>query len=960
MATTTVEAVVDGERHLQGRPLEQDRVESWLTMPEPDRISAQMSELLFSEGVEIALELARSRQPDRVRMRVQISPNAPELQRLPWEGLLLPKDREVPVGIDERRPFARLIVLDSALSPDPSPVGVSPIRLLIVLDSALAGGDEDLKPESLLPVVDALRDHVESGRLDATLWLWPAGRPNMERPAYETLTQSGFKVISDLPETVNDMLGTMHIVHHTSINPSQVDWVQNERRQVERHNETFHPVTANLLSWLDKAEDLPPLIVLTTPDETGRLAGDARTFTARGNLATIAMSPADPSATWSALRSFYGELMEHGLVDLAANRLRAGQLEQRGADPHENAVLWTTLRGGRLFAPASARRQEDDPLARVQQKEVRAPLEVEYLEDAIRIGDQEVAVEDDSAGRDVRQEKRPRTKRPVESDIQEIVYGDEHVDDGPADETPVVQQPEPEEVTVDNQETTRASDGAPPAADRPATIGTSRPDAAPVVIHQNIRVDLTPYDPPAEDHKIQVTVNRDSVTVEFRGDQYEGPDRLADEAVRAELNYVRRTDHDWSRYGRLLYDAILSPVENDTPAGQDTDNEADNSHDTSALFGFRKALQELRPIGNGAGIEREQRLRLELVLNRAVPWLHDQAWEYLRAGTETPLALLESSPLYRRLTGPRRSLSVRGANRPKILIAICNPTQAAEYGLEPLDVTLERRIAESALSRLRAAGLLDYHILPEQPDGSVTLEEIQGAIQRGCHVLHLICHGLTINAHETGHGYRLFIERTPSVAGAAGSPLVTPTELRNTFGGTASKPRLLILSACRSAAGPGEQTLRTLGPRMVTDARLPAVIAMQEDLPFSTAQLFMQSFYDHLARSGRIDMAMAATRLSIATAEGEEQGTWGIPVLYMSTDDGMLLDVDAERAATLPRAAGRYPHPPAARCAGRSAAGRIAPALHSGGSRRGRTRAGRRAHDRLSECCRNVSRHFRN
>jgi MoxR-like ATPase len=74
---------------------------------------------------------------------------------------------------------------------------------------------------------------------------------------------------------------------------------------------------------------------------------------------------------------------------------------------------------------------------------------------------------------------------------------------------------------------------------------------------------------------------------------------------------------------------------------------------------------------------------------------------------------------------------------------------------------------------------------------------------------------------------------------------------------------------------------------------------MQEKLPFSTSQLFMQSFYDDLARSGRVDMALAATRQTIYSREDGAASVWGIPVLFLSSQDGKILEVDKQKASSL-------------------------------------------------------------
>ena len=104
--------------------------------------------------------------------------------------------------------------------------------------------------------------------------------------------------------------------------------------------------------------------------------------------------------------------------------------------------------------------------------------------------------------------------------------------------------------------------------------------------------------------------------------------------------------------------------------------------------------------------------------------------------------------------------------------------------------------------------------------------------------------------------------------------------------------RLVVLVACRSALSSQRETLRGLGPSLV-QAGIPAVIAMQDDLPIPAARRFNRALYQQLARSGQVDMALAATRISMLWYEREEggpSGTWAIPALFLSTRDGGLFD----------------------------------------------------------------------
>lgn len=1016
-----LEAVLDGEEFVQGRPLEQRQVEEWLRFAELERITGPLQETIFSEAVLGAYRSLVSRSPDAIRVGVQLAPEAPELQSLPWEWLVIPGEREIPLAVDERRPFARLF---ESRGRDAYALETSPIRLLLLTEAALAD-DPAPDAEPLQMVLKALADPVESSRLDVALWLGAPEGPD-GNPALDRLRRQGFRVLDGSPSAVAEALEQSDIVHHTSLNPGQVEWVYGGKGGRGRGNRrAYHPVTAGFLSWLDRAKQLPPLLLFTTPDDPGALAGDVRGFTERGNLATVALSVADPMRAWGGFHAFYADLLDHGLIDLAVNRLRARELEGRAPYPLETAVLWTTLRHGRLLAPADQRR----PAAGFSDADLRAMTEqaapakqggdIIYLEDAVQVGDVILPRNEPanvSAGDQAvqRPPDAPVDNVPAVRGSSDVQPGEDQPDDGralpdlvevTADRlniradsvasaavvheaqkgerlrvtgsvshtdglwykvetedglqgwavatflTPIETRPQDDEAPAtttvteaerppvgeeiapsDDAEEQDATpvpgpDSAPEQSpdqiddDQPQTMSetitrsdetatafpaTSSATSSATVITQTIQVNLAQYEPPAEDNKLQLEVSRHRVTLEFRGSRYESRNRLGDEAVRVALDQARRLEADPAVYGRLLFDAVVNtdaaPVgaegDGETGDGEIEDGAQGVPHGGDTFTGFQLARALLTEEGD------DQRMRIELVLDKGVPYLHRQAWETMRPGSETPLALRESSPLYRRLPGQKRTLLVKNAPRLKVLVAICNAPAAEQFGLAPLDVALEREIAEQALRRLKAAHLIDYKLLPERPDDPVTPAALVAALQDGCHVLHLICHGWHGDLQMNGPEYYLVMERDAGGDDVPRLPLLAPAELRTLLAGAKESLRLLVLAACQSAVGAGGSALAALGPRLAAEARIPAVIAMQENLPFSTAQLFTQSFYDDLARSGRIEMALAATRLTIAAREGEESGTWSIPVLYMSTDDGTLLELgeaEQQKAAGLPR-----------------------------------------------------------
>jgi MoxR-like ATPase len=378
------------------------------------------------------------------------------------------------------------------------------------------------------------------------------------------------------------------------------------------------------------------------------------------------------------------------------------------------------------------------------------------------------------------------------------------------------------------------------------------------------------YQPPADDRSITIQVTSRTVEVETGGQRYAGPSHLND-AVQ-ELLALRA---DPVAYGERLFTSILHPQPN-----------ADASPATAPFQGYAAARNAAAP---------EMRVALELDANDLS--LHEQRWEYLKAENEEPLAIRERSPFYRRMLGGRDKLLV-DAPRVKVLAAIASPAQLGSVvdpllgALRPLEVPAESEIIERALRRLQLADLIEYRVLGDE-GAPATLKDVGDLLEEGYHVLHLVAHGIFTDQMPPDN-YYLVMD-----LGDGRRPLVSVGELCAALG---ERLKLVVLASCMSAATQTGDGLRGLGPRLVKGGVAPAVIAMQDYVRLETAQLFTQHFYDDLARSGRVDMAMAATRRALFQKTGpNDEPDWGVPVLYMSTDDGKLLEVDQQRARALPK-----------------------------------------------------------
>ncbi|MEA3335163.1 MAG: CHAT domain-containing protein, partial [Chloroflexota bacterium] len=380
---------------------------------------------------------------------------------------------------------------------------------------------------------------------------------------------------------------------------------------------------------------------------------------------------------------------------------------------------------------------------------------------------------------------------------------------------------------------------------------------------------LQVYQPPPEDNILSIAVTPTTVTLTFRGIEYSGPNRIRSQ----ELLEAASDERD---YGELLFQGIIH-----------SGRSAGGLSNRTTRDGYAVA----------SNMVAEGNLRIELRLDANDVALHRHRWEFLKDDqAQKPLAVQARYPFYRYQPGPSRDLKLR-TDQLGVLVAICNPTTLEQPGnklmanLKRLTIKDHVDAIETGLARLQDNGSGRYQIINRESGMPASLKNIHRLLKEGdghgsdYHVLHLLCHGLFI---PPLHGdYYLVMEaedgRHEFVSASQFQTLMSETHLR-----------LVVLEACVSAVTHSSDTLRGLGPALVREG-IPAVIAMQDNLPIPTARRFSQYFYDDLARSGQVDMALANTRLSLYSdawvTEGMA-GDWGIPALFMSTRDGKLFDLD--------------------------------------------------------------------
>jgi len=266
--------------------------------------------------------------------------------------------------------------------------------------------------------------------------------------------------------------------------------------------------------------------------------------------------------------------------------------------------------------------------------------------------------------------------------------------------------------------------------------------------------------------------------------------------------------------------------------------------------------------------------RIHLRLGTQTPELHALPWELLHDG-RTFIAADANTPFSRYLDVPqsRRGLIVE---RPiRVLAAISNPTDLADRRLVPLNVDAERQCLETAFADMPSS-LIALEVL----DGPVTLERLTIALsEHHPHILHLIAHGVFKGKHDQADIYlqdRVGKTHVVSDADFAGIFVHLGQDC----------PHLIFLAVCESATRSTVDAFAGVAPKLV-QAGIPAVVAMQDRVAFTSTHVLAPLFYKELFRHGEVDRALNAARRVLLADKAPDVG---VPVLLMRLEDGRLWD----------------------------------------------------------------------
>lgn len=279
-------------------------------------------------------------------------------------------------------------------------------------------------------------------------------------------------------------------------------------------------------------------------------------------------------------------------------------------------------------------------------------------------------------------------------------------------------------------------------------------------------------------------------------------------------------------------------------------------------------------------------VRIRLFIDRSAPELHALRWEALRAPQDMPdsaggYVSVGERVLFSRYisSSDARPVRPRPKSELRVLAVIANPSNLADYELEPIDVAAE-------LEQVREGIGEDTKIEELTAPGMATFDNIMAKLRDEQDILYIVCHGKQHVSRQDGQPRSRPALVLEDENGAihmvyAGDFVTRLRELK-------ILPKLIVLASCGSA-GSGEavrpedtSALAMLGPRLA-DAGVPAVIAMQGLISMETVASFMPVFFRELRRDGLVDRAMA-----VARGATRDRHDWWVPTLMMRLQRGQI------------------------------------------------------------------------
>ncbi len=268
-----------------------------------------------------------------------------------------------------------------------------------------------------------------------------------------------------------------------------------------------------------------------------------------------------------------------------------------------------------------------------------------------------------------------------------------------------------------------------------------------------------------------------------------------------------------------------------------------------------------------AGAEGRKGIRVRLHIAGDAPEMTRIPWEYCR-DDRSFLALDESSPIVRYTSVGTAVSSTNTPEKVRILLATASPKDRS-----PINVTVQVNRIKESLDKLIQSGRVELRIIEH-----TTRRDLRTHFRRyDPHILHFLGHGMV----ENGDGALVLEDNEGNASTVDADDMYVLAR--------SSSVRLVVLSACKTAAHDETNTsdaIMGIAPKLVA-AGVPAVVAMQYEVPEDTAVAFVRDLYQFLADGEPLDAAVTEARIGVYF-DNDDKMFWAIPVLFMRSPDGKI------------------------------------------------------------------------
>lgn len=306
------------------------------------------------------------------------------------------------------------------------------------------------------------------------------------------------------------------------------------------------------------------------------------------------------------------------------------------------------------------------------------------------------------------------------------------------------------------------------------------------------------------------------------------------------------------------------------------------------LGSAKRGLQETPEVG----------LRIKLIIRKSAPELSRLPWELMYHPDEDKfLAFYLSSPIVRFIEGGlvTPGYPLKAPVSLKVLYVRANPPGTQE--LRGTDYAVLKAAIEGGGGEVKD--------LPE-----ATKDALRDRLRK---------HDIDV-LHYDGHGeFEDDIDKGVIKLhdGRGGIDDLTGAEMASLLSGR--EPRLVVLSACRTAMDSKETRFSGVAQEIVRKTKVPAVAAMQFWVPEEYGSAFTREFYEALVSGLPVDAAVVEGRQAIyETIKGEVGAVtddksvsphWATPVLFMQSENGYIFGGKRRGASALVGVSGEITRP---------------------------------------------------